>query len=60
MVEILTRKETMKNLKIGKDKMNKYLKDPTFPAVKDGVWFIFGDRLEDWLMKKKLKEKELR
>ena len=43
---VLTRKETM----------NRMLKDPDFPALKDGVWFIFGDRLEEYLMERKKKK----
>lgn len=57
MVEILTRKQAMEKLHISHTKMNRYLKDPEFPAVKDGVWYIFGERIEDYLMKKKTEQK---
>ena len=50
---ILTRQEAMKVLHVSSTKMNEFLKDPDFPAVKDGRWYIFGDRLEAWLMSKR-------
>lgn len=50
MVEILTRKQAMERMHISHTKMNKYLKDPDFPAVKDGDWYIFGERIEDYLI----------
>lgn len=51
---ILTVKETCKILKVGRTKLTRILNsDPTFPAVKDGTWFIFGDRLQDWMDRKK-------
>jgi hypothetical protein len=43
---------------ISHTKMNRYLKDPEFPAVKDGVWYVFGERIEDYLMKRKGKQNE--
>ena len=55
MVEILTRTQAMEKMHISHTKMNRYLKDPEFPAVKDGVWYVFGERIEDYLMKQKQK-----
>ncbi|MEG2548620.1 MAG: helix-turn-helix domain-containing protein [Eubacterium sp.] len=54
---ILTTKEACKVLKMGRTKLSEIMnKDPTFPAIKDGKWFIFGDRLQDWLDRKRLDE----
>lgn len=55
MVEILTRSQAMERMHISHTKMNRYLKDPEFPAVKDGVWYIFGERIEDYLLNLKKK-----
>lgn len=56
MAKIITRKQAMKKLHISHTKMNRYLKDPEFPAIKDGQWFIFEDRLEPWLMSKRVEK----
>lgn len=55
MAELLTRKQAMERMHIGHTKMNQYLKDPDFPAVKDGVWYVFGERIEDYLLNLKKK-----
>lgn len=57
MVEILTRTQAMKKMNISHTKMNRYLKDPEFPAVKDGVWYVFGEKIEDYLMRRKKKSR---
>ncbi len=42
---------------MGRTKLSKILNtDPTFPAVYDGKWFIFGNRLEEWMIEKKRRE----
>ncbi len=56
MVELLTREQCMKKMHISHTKMNKYLKDPDFPAVKDGVWYIFGEQIENYLTNLKMKK----
>ena len=56
-LNILTMDETCKVLRMGRTKLSKILNtDPTFPAVYDGKWFIFGNRLEEWMIEKKRRE----
>jgi len=52
--KVLTTEEACKVLRMGRTKLNTIMRtDPTFPAVKDGRWYVFGDQLEKWLMSKK-------